>query len=117
MSRTDTVGEEIYNDGEESLADEQGRGTDDDETPDVVDMTSAYFNYHSFMDKTSRTKWSKHDTERFYEVITPLFSSIMFVILFDWFGLGHLTYDTKELHCLLCRKCYETLGIRSKISC
>ncbi|XP_022938444.1 uncharacterized protein LOC111444681 isoform X1 [Cucurbita moschata] len=67
--RTDTVGEEIYNDGEESLADEQGRGTDDDETPDVVDMTSAYFNYHSFMDKTSRTKWSKHDTERFYEAV------------------------------------------------
>lgn len=67
--RTDTSGEEIYNDGEESLASEQGRGTDDDETPDVVDMTSAYFNYQSFMDKTPRTKWSKQDTERFYEAV------------------------------------------------
>lgn len=75
MFRTDTSGEEIYNDGEESLASEQGRGTDDDETPDVVDMTSAYFNYQSFMDKTPRTKWSKQDTERFYEVIIPLFFS------------------------------------------
>ncbi|KAG6601983.1 hypothetical protein SDJN03_07216, partial [Cucurbita argyrosperma subsp. sororia] len=67
--RTDTAGEEIFNDGEESLASEQGRGTDDEETPDVVDMTSAYFNYHSFMDKTPRIKWSKHDTERFYEAV------------------------------------------------
>ena len=72
-ARTDTAGEEIFNDGEESLASEQGRGTDDEETPDVVDMTSAYFNYHSFMDKTPRIKWSKHDTERFYEVIKPPF--------------------------------------------
>ncbi|XP_038875904.1 uncharacterized protein LOC120068262 isoform X2 [Benincasa hispida] len=67
--RTDTFGEEMYNDGEENLASEQGRGTDDDETPDVVDMTSAYFNYQSFMDKTPRTKWSKQDTERFYEAV------------------------------------------------
>lgn len=72
MSRSDSVGLEIYNDGEESFASEQGRGTDDDETPDVVDMTSAYFNYQSFMDKTPRTRWSKGDTERFYEVIKPL---------------------------------------------
>lgn len=69
MFRTDTFAEEIYNDGEENLASEQGKGTDDDEMPDVVDMTSAYFNYQSFMDKTPRTKWSKSDTERFYEVI------------------------------------------------
>ncbi|KAA0066161.1 transcription factor TFIIIB component B''-like isoform X3 [Cucumis melo var. makuwa] len=67
--RTDTFAEEIYNDGEENLASEQGKGTDDDEMPDVVDMTSAYFNYQSFMDKTPRTKWSKSDTERFYEAV------------------------------------------------
>lgn len=73
MYRTDTVREEFYNDEEESIASEQGRGSDDDETPDVVDMTSAYFNYQSFMDKTPRTKWSKQDTELFYGV-TRIFS-------------------------------------------
>lgn len=33
-----------------------------------VHEASNYFNYHSFMKKTPRVKWTKLDTELFYQV-------------------------------------------------
>lgn len=40
---------------------------DNQDTENVTD-TTALINYQSFMDKAPRGKWSKQDTELFYEV-------------------------------------------------
>ena len=59
--------EDPYN-GEEAFASEQGRGSDDDEPNYEVPISDRLINYQSYMDKTPRTRWSKQDTELFYEV-------------------------------------------------
>ncbi|KAG8380620.1 hypothetical protein BUALT_Bualt06G0034600 [Buddleja alternifolia] len=53
---------------DENLASEQDREYNDGETPMVEDST-IYFNYQTYMDKTPIARWSKQDTEVFYEAI------------------------------------------------
>ncbi|KAB1212652.1 Transcription factor TFIIIB component B'' [Morella rubra] len=50
--------------GEETFASEQGRGSDDDQP------SYPLINYQSFMVKTPSTRWSKQDTELFYEAVS-----------------------------------------------
>lgn len=59
--------ESSYN-GEETFASEQGRDSDDDQPNYEAQPRETHINYQSFMDKTPSTRWSKQDTELFYEV-------------------------------------------------
>ncbi|XP_042984654.1 transcription factor TFIIIB component B''-like isoform X8 [Carya illinoinensis] len=59
--------ESSYN-GEATFVSEQGRGSDDDQ-PSYEVPTDPFVNYQSFMDKTPSTRWSKQDTELFYEAV------------------------------------------------
>lgn len=59
--------ESSYN-REETFASEQGRGSDDDQPNYEVQPNETLINYQSFMDKAPSTRWSKQDTELFYEV-------------------------------------------------
>ncbi|KAF5951106.1 hypothetical protein HYC85_013099 [Camellia sinensis] len=54
------------NNEDEAFASDQG-GFNDDETNPIVQESSDYPNYQSYMDKTPRSRWSKQDTELFYE--------------------------------------------------
>lgn len=53
---------------EEILGSKDGRGPDGDQANEGIKLASSFFNYQSFMDKTPRGKWTKQDTELFYEV-------------------------------------------------
>ncbi|KAF3637615.1 putative transcription factor TFIIIB component B''-like isoform X2 [Capsicum annuum] len=57
-----------YDDDETYAVDEDGEANDHNKSPRGED-TSAYFNYQTYMDKTPRTRWSKQDTELFYEAV------------------------------------------------
>ncbi|KAF7836523.1 Transcription factor TFIIIB component B'' [Senna tora] len=54
--------DEIFGSGDE-------RGSDDDQASERVPLASTLFNYQSFMDKTPSGKWTKQDTELFYEAV------------------------------------------------
>lgn len=54
----------LYNDE----ANNYGPDGDDDEGIPIAEDTTEYFNYQSRMEKTPRVRWSKQDTELFYEV-------------------------------------------------
>ena len=62
---------------EETFVSEQGQGSDDDQAI-RIQPRSSYINYQSFMDKTPSTRWSKQDTELFYEV------NLLEIIDFHW---------------------------------
>lgn len=65
-----SINEESSYNGEETFASEQGRGSDDDDDQlnNEAQPSETHINYQSFMDKTPSTRWSKQDTELFYEV-------------------------------------------------
>ncbi|KAF7810128.1 Transcription factor TFIIIB component B'' [Senna tora] len=52
---------------DEIFGSEDGGGSNDDQASERVPLASTLFNYQSFMDKTPSGKWSKQDTELFYE--------------------------------------------------
>lgn len=54
-------------DDDEIFASEHG-GFSDDQTTPIVQESSTYTNYQTYMNKTPRSRWSKQDTELFYEV-------------------------------------------------
>ncbi|KAL1355607.1 hypothetical protein AAHE18_05G125700 [Arachis hypogaea] len=56
------------NSEEEYLGSEDDREAGDDEASESVPLASSLFNYQSFMEKTPRGKWTKHDNELFYEL-------------------------------------------------
>ncbi|KAL6346706.1 hypothetical protein AAG906_002822 [Vitis piasezkii] len=61
-------------------ATEQGRASNDDEENVRIQSSSHYINYQSYMDKTPTSRWSKSDTELFYEAVQQFgtdFSMIM----------------------------------------
>lgn len=68
-----------YNE-DETFASEQG-GLSDDQTIPIVQESSTYTNYQTYMNKTPRSRWSKQDTELFYEV-TLAVVNIVFTIFF-----------------------------------
>ena len=53
---------------DEAFASEQGREANDEQESPQVEENSGYFNYQTYMDKTPIARWSKQDTELFYEV-------------------------------------------------
>ncbi|CAN4083686.1 unnamed protein product [Withania somnifera] len=57
-----------YDEDETFAEDEDGEANDHEKGPTAED-TSAYFNYQTYMDKTPRIRWSKQDTETFYEAV------------------------------------------------
>ncbi|KAJ0010439.1 hypothetical protein Pint_34748 [Pistacia integerrima] len=59
--------EEDYHNGEETFASEQGNGYTGDQATRRVQ--SSHFNYQSFMKKTPTVRWSKQDTDLFYEAV------------------------------------------------
>lgn len=66
-----------YNE-EETFVSEQGQYSDDDQ-PSYKVQPSSLYNHQSFMKKTPRARWSKQDTELFYEAVRqfgPVFSLI-----------------------------------------
>ncbi|KAE9604124.1 putative transcription factor MYB/SANT family [Lupinus albus] len=69
QSGGDSLHEAGYN-NEEMLGPEDDRDPDDDEARESIPTAASLFNYQSFMDKAPRGKWSKQDTELFYEGIT-----------------------------------------------
>ncbi|EXC04412.1 Transcription factor TFIIIB component B'' [Morus notabilis] len=63
---------------EETFVSEQGQYSDDDQ-PSYKVQPSSLYNHQSFMKKTPRARWSKQDTELFYEAVRqfgPVFSLI-----------------------------------------
>ena len=52
---------------EETLL-EQGQYSDEDCASPKDQPNPIYFNYQTYMKKTPSTRWSKHETELFYEV-------------------------------------------------
>lgn len=40
----------------------------EEQTTNQVEDSTVYFNYQTYMEKTPRVRWSKEDTELFYEV-------------------------------------------------
>ncbi|XP_015158807.1 transcription factor TFIIIB component B'' isoform X5 [Solanum tuberosum] len=57
-----------YDEDETYASDEDGEA-DDHSKSTMAEDTSAYFNYQTYMDKTPSTRWSKQDTELFYEAV------------------------------------------------
>ncbi|KAM7493909.1 hypothetical protein LguiB_028518 [Lonicera macranthoides] len=49
--------------------DQEGREYDDEQENPNAEESSTYFNYQSHMEKTRAVRWSKQDTELFYEAI------------------------------------------------
>ncbi|XP_069149867.1 transcription factor TFIIIB component B'' isoform X13 [Solanum lycopersicum] len=57
-----------YDEDETYASDEDGEA-DDHNKSTMGEDTSSYFNYQTYMDKTPSTRWSKQDTELFYEAV------------------------------------------------
>ncbi|KAK2984170.1 hypothetical protein RJ640_020580 [Escallonia rubra] len=55
-----------YNE-DDAFASEEGRDPNDVEASPVIQEVSTVFNYQTYMDKTPIARWSKQDTELFYE--------------------------------------------------
>lgn len=54
---------------EEETLSEQGQYCDEEQASPKAQMGSTYVNYQTYMKKTPSTRWSKQETELFYEVI------------------------------------------------
>ncbi|PSS35650.1 Transcription factor TFIIIB component B'' like [Actinidia chinensis var. chinensis] len=57
---------------------EQG-GSNKDQTNPMVEESFTYTNYQSYMNKTPRSRWSKQDTELFYEAVRQFGSDISMI--------------------------------------
>ncbi|XP_058189045.1 uncharacterized protein LOC131306664 [Rhododendron vialii] len=66
-----------YNE-DETFASEQG-GLSDDQTIPIVQESSTYTNYQTYMNKTPRSRWSKQDTELFYKALRQFGSDISMI--------------------------------------
>lgn len=56
-------------DDEDLLASNEGLDLDDDQLNHRAETSSSKLNYHSFMNRTPSERWSKSETEMFYEAI------------------------------------------------
>lgn len=57
-----------YYEDHDPFASEQGRESNDELEHGTVEESSTFFNYHTHMKRTPRVRWTKRDTELFYEV-------------------------------------------------
>ena len=71
-------GEASHNE-EDTVASEQDGGY-------ANDQSNFLFNHHSFMDKTPTARWSKQDTELFYEVHGVLSLHSVIVVFYTTYG-------------------------------
>ncbi|GLT42817.1 hypothetical protein SLA2020_167990 [Shorea laevis] len=67
-TQTSSHVEDAHNE-ESSFASEQAQESTDDPVGYTTQLNSCFFNYQSYMNKESRARWSKQDTELFYEAI------------------------------------------------
>ncbi|XP_028101424.1 uncharacterized protein LOC114300763 isoform X1 [Camellia sinensis] len=67
-----------YNE-DENFESEQGGGSSNDPANPVVQESSNYPNYQSYMKKTPRSRWSKQDTELFYEAVRQFGTDISMI--------------------------------------
>ncbi|KAH7857924.1 hypothetical protein Vadar_017985 [Vaccinium darrowii] len=65
-------------DDDEIFASEHG-GFSDDQTTPIIQESSTYTNYQTYMNKTPRSRWSKQDTELFYEALRQFGSDISMI--------------------------------------
>uniref|UniRef100_F6I0M5 Myb-like domain-containing protein n=1 Tax=Vitis vinifera TaxID=29760 RepID=F6I0M5_VITVI len=80
QSADDSYLHDSFDNGWETGATEQARASNDDEENVRIQSSSHYINYQSYMDKTPTSRWSKSDTELFYEAVQQFgtdFSMIM----------------------------------------
>ncbi|KAK7308884.1 hypothetical protein RJT34_05197 [Clitoria ternatea] len=69
QSGVDFMQEANANNEDEIFGSEDGRDPDDYQANESIPSAPSLFNYQSFMEKTPRGKWSKQDTELFYEAV------------------------------------------------
>ncbi|XP_057966193.1 uncharacterized protein LOC131156489 isoform X2 [Malania oleifera] len=67
-----------YNE-EDSVASEQDRGSLDGEEGDRVQEDNSLLNYQSYMDKVPSARWSKQETELFYEAVRQFGADISMI--------------------------------------
>ncbi|KAK6156293.1 hypothetical protein DH2020_010541 [Rehmannia glutinosa] len=58
----------LYN-KDETFISKQGLEYNDEQGSAMAEDTTVFFNYQTYMDKTPSTRWSKQDTELFYEAV------------------------------------------------
>ncbi|CAL5402020.1 unnamed protein product [Camellia sinensis] len=68
-----------YNE-DENFESEQGGRSNNDPANLVVQESSNYPNYQSYMKKTPRSRWSKQHTKLFYEVNLAVVSNFIYSI-------------------------------------
>lgn len=67
-----------YDEDDDRFASEHEQEFNDEHENVAVQDNGTYFNYQSHMKKTPRGKWTKQDTELFYQVCLPaIFISIL----------------------------------------
>ncbi|KAL2473999.1 uncharacterized protein Fot_49735 [Forsythia ovata] len=67
-STNQSNGNQHYNE-DEAIASDQDGEYDRGQASPRVEESNIYFNYQTYMDRTPRIRWSKQDTELFYEAI------------------------------------------------
>ncbi|KAL2349429.1 hypothetical protein Fmac_003429 [Flemingia macrophylla] len=68
----DSFHEASANNEAEFSGSEDGRDPYDDQPNEAIPTAPSLFNYQSFMEKAPRGKWSKQDTELFYQAVREL---------------------------------------------
>ncbi|KAL6574356.1 hypothetical protein OROHE_001260 [Orobanche hederae] len=59
----------LYNEDETFISKQDVGYNDGEQGSPVEEDTTVFFNYQTYMDKTPSTRWSKQDTELFYEAV------------------------------------------------
>ncbi|XAR62522.1 hypothetical protein NMG60_11017308 [Bertholletia excelsa] len=78
-STNQSAGNSFANHNEEGTFSSEVGGSSNGPTNLSVEESSSYTNYQSFMDKTPRSRWSKQDTELFYEAVRQFGSDISMI--------------------------------------
>ncbi|KAL6572759.1 hypothetical protein OROMI_013717 [Orobanche minor] len=60
----------LYNEDETFISKQDVGYNDGEQGSPVEEDTTVFFNYQTYMDKTPSTRWSKQDTELFYEAVS-----------------------------------------------
>ncbi|XP_010274684.1 PREDICTED: uncharacterized protein LOC104609943 isoform X2 [Nelumbo nucifera] len=61
--------QDTFFDEQDPFTSAQGLNSDDDQANHTIQKNSFKLNYHSFMDRTPHGRWSKQDTELFYQAV------------------------------------------------
>nr|XP_024933092.2 uncharacterized protein LOC107426769 isoform X2 [Ziziphus jujuba var. spinosa]XP_024933094.2 uncharacterized protein LOC107426769 isoform X2 [Ziziphus jujuba var. spinosa]XP_048337106.1 uncharacterized protein LOC107426769 isoform X2 [Ziziphus jujuba var. spinosa]XP_048337107.1 uncharacterized protein LOC107426769 isoform X2 [Ziziphus jujuba var. spinosa]XP_048337108.1 uncharacterized protein LOC107426769 isoform X2 [Ziziphus jujuba var. spinosa]XP_048337109.1 uncharacterized protein LOC107 len=69
QSSENFLNKEASHNEEDSFASEHDRDSEDGQESCGIKPSSSYINYQSFMNRTPTTRWSKQDTELFYQAV------------------------------------------------